>query len=42
MLEYAGQVEEAARSHRRAMKQAKEKENTDSGVGQRKPNAGNF
>jgi len=42
MLEYAGQVEEAARSHRRAMKQAKEKGNTDSSVGQRKPNAGEF
>ncbi len=41
-IEYAGQVEEAARSHRRAMKQAKEKENTDSGVEQRKPNAGEF
>lgn len=48
MLEYAGQVEEAARSHRRAMKSeashhmAKEKVNTDSSVEQRKPNAGEF
>ncbi len=48
MLEYAGQVEEAARSHRRAMKNeaphhlAKGKGNTDSSVGQRKPNAGEF
>lgn len=35
---YAGQVEEAARSHRRAMKQAK----ADSGTEQQKPNAGEF
>jgi len=41
-IEYAGQVEEAARSHRRTMKQAKGKVNTDSSVGQRKPNAGEF
>jgi len=39
-IEYAGQVEEAARSHRRSMK--KEKGNTDTGMGQGKPNAGEF
>jgi len=47
-IEYAGQVEEAAKSHRRAMKNeilqhpAKEQGNTASGAVQRKPNAGEF
>ena len=41
-IEYAGQVEEAARSHRKAMKQAREQEKADSDVEQRKPNAGEF
>lgn len=41
-IEYAGQVEAAARSHRRAMKQAKEQTDSDSGIKQKKPNAGEF
>ncbi len=41
-IEYAGQVEEAARSHRRAMKQAKGQKTKASGADQKKPNAGEF
>ncbi len=41
-IEYAGQVEEAAKAHRRAMKQAKEQEDKEFTVDQRKPNAGEF
>ncbi len=41
-IEYASQVEEAARSHRRAMKQAREQEDTDSVAEQKKPNSGEF
>lgn len=44
-LEYAGQVEEAARSHRKELKQKKKHRETDDGgsdVGNRTPNAGEF
>ncbi|MCI8532747.1 MAG: transposase [Lachnospiraceae bacterium] len=41
-IEYAGQVEEAARSHRRAMKQAKEQKGDASAAGLGKPNSGEF
>ena len=41
-IEYARQVEEAARSHRRAMKQAKEQYDTAFSAKQKKPNAGEF
>lgn len=40
-LEYAGQVEEAAKSHRKAIKQKKERE-TESDEGKKTPSAGEF
>ena len=41
-IEYAGQVEEAAKSHRRAMKQAKRQKAEISSENQKKPNSGEF
>lgn len=41
-IEYAGQVEEAARSHRRAMKHAKKQTASDFIAEHRTPNAGEF
>lgn len=41
-IEYAGQVEEAAKSHRRAMKRSLQQETTDGKVARKKPNAGEF
>lgn len=41
-LEYAGQVEEAAKSHRQEMKQWKEQNETESGENKKTPNSGEF
>ncbi len=41
-IEYAGQVEAAARSHRRAMKQNRGQAESDSSAMQRRPNAGEY
>ncbi len=41
-IEYAGQVEEAARSHRHAMKQKKRDGSADVAEEQKKPNSGEF
>ena len=41
-LEYAGQVEEAARSHRKEMKRKKSQENINSGSGEKVPGSGEF
>ena len=41
-LDYAGQVEEAARSHRRAMKMAKDGGEEESGTEKKSPNSGEF
>ncbi len=41
-LEYAGQVEEAAKSHRKEMKQRKEKGKTSAEKGRKIPDAGEF
>jgi len=42
MLEYAGQVEEAARSHRQEMKRVREQADGKAESGQKKPNSGEF
>jgi len=41
-IEYAGQVEEAARSHRHAMKQKRGEGSADAAEEQKKPNSGEF
>lgn len=41
-LEYAGQVEEAARSHRKEMKRKKSQGNINSGSGEKVPGSGEF
>ncbi len=41
-LEYTGQVEEAAKSHRQEMKRQKEQDETDSDQGKKTPNSGEF